>query len=91
VPKDVVFATKAPPGRRAVQEAEDGGVPFGWIAADGGNGQYREVRQWATDTYPKYVMAVASSQPLARVHAMADSGSGSGRAAQAAAARAVTC
>ena len=43
-------------------------MPYGWIAADGGYGQYREVRDWPTERSRRYVMAVPSSQPLAHVH-----------------------
>ncbi len=69
------------------QEAEDAGVPYGWIAADGGYGQYREVRDWPTERSKRYVMAVPSTQPLARVHAIAaHSGKRSGRRG-----RAMTC
>ena len=70
IPADIVFATKPRQAVELFQEAEDAGVPYGWIAADGGYGQYREVRQWATERSKRYVMAVSSSQPLARVHAI---------------------
>lgn len=43
-------------------------MPFGWVAGDGGYGQYREVRDWATGRSRRYVLAVPSSQPLERVH-----------------------
>ena len=69
VPKDVVFATKPHQGVELFAEAEEAGVPYGWIAGDGGYGQYREVRDWPTERSKRYVMAVPSSQPLARVHA----------------------
>jgi SRSO17 transposase len=68
VPKDVVFATKPHQAVELFGEAEDAGVPYGWIAGDGGYGQYREVRDWPTERSKRYVMAVPSSQPLARVH-----------------------
>lgn len=70
VPKDVVFATKPHQAVELFAEAEDAGVPYGWIAGDGGYGQYREVRDWPTERSRRYVMAVPSSQPLARVHAL---------------------
>jgi SRSO17 transposase len=70
VPKDVVFATKPHQAVELFGEADEAGVPFGWIAGDGGYGQYREVRDWPTERSKRYVMAVPSSQPLARVHAM---------------------
>ncbi len=69
IPKDVVFATKPHQAVELFGEAEDAGVPYGWIAADGGYGQYREVRDWPTQRSKRYVMAVPSSQPLAGVHA----------------------
>ena len=43
------------------------GVPFGWIAADGGCGQYRDVGDGATERSLPYLPAVPSTQPLARV------------------------
>jgi SRSO17 transposase len=70
IPKDVVFATKPHQAVELFQEAHDGGVGFGWIAADGGYGQYREVRDWATEHSKRYVMAVPSSQALERVGAV---------------------
>lgn len=70
VPRDVVFATKPHQAVELFAEAADAGVPYGWIAADGGYGQYRQVRDWATERSKRYVMAVPSSQPLARVHAI---------------------
>jgi SRSO17 transposase len=74
VPKDVVFATKPHQAVELFGEAEDAGVRYGWIAGDGGYGQYREVRDWPTERSKRYVMAVPSSQPLARVHASAGQG-----------------
>jgi SRSO17 transposase len=68
VPKDVVFATKPRQAVELLAEAEDAGVPFGWVAGDGGYGQYREVRDWATTRSRRYVLAVPSSQQLERVH-----------------------
>jgi len=70
VPTGVVFATKPHQAVELFAEAEAAGVPYGWIAGDGGYGQYREVRDWPTQRSKRYVMAVPSSQPLARVHAM---------------------
>jgi len=70
VPKDVAFATKPEQAVQLLAEADTAGVPYGWIAADGGYGQYRVVRDWATARSRKYVLAVPSSQPLARVHAI---------------------
>jgi SRSO17 transposase len=86
VPKDIVFATKPRQAVELFAEAEDAGVPTGGSPPTAGYGQYREVRQWATDHDRKYVVAVPSSQPLARVHAIA--GTESGKAGQAAVARA---
>lgn len=80
VPTDVGFATKPHQAVELFQEAEDAGVPYGWIAADGGYGQYREVRDWPTERSKRYVMAVPSSQPLAGVHAVAGTDGGSGQA-----------
>ena len=68
IPTEVVFATKPHQAVELLAEAEDAGVPYGWIAADGGYGQYREVRDWPTERSRRYVMAVPSSQPLAHVH-----------------------
>ena len=83
VPEAVVFATKPRQAVELFTEAAEAGVPYGWIAGDGGYGQYREVRDWPTERSKRYVMAVPSSQPLARVH-----GVGQGRSGQAAVARA---
>jgi SRSO17 transposase len=80
VPKDVVFATKPRQAVELFAEAEDAGVPYGWIAGDGGYGQYREVRDWPTERSKRYVMAVPSSLPLAGVHAIAGSDGGAGQA-----------
>lgn len=80
VPTDVGFATKPHQAVELFQEAEDAGVPYGWIAGDGGYGQYREVRDWPTERSKRYVMAVPSSQPLAGVHAVAGTDGGSGQA-----------
>ena len=49
-------------------EADGAGVPYGWIAADGGYGQYRQVRDWPTARSRRYVMAVPCTQPVARAH-----------------------
>lgn len=68
VPRDVVFATKPRQAVELLTDADDAGVPFGWVAGDGGYGQYREVRDWATTRSVRYVLAVPSSQPLERVH-----------------------
>jgi SRSO17 transposase len=68
VPKEVVFATKPHQAVELFAEADEAGVPYGWIAGDGGYGQYREVRDWPTERSRRYVMAVPSSQPLARMH-----------------------
>jgi len=53
-----------------LEEAEDAGVPYGWVAADGGYGQYRVVRDWATTRSRRYVLSVPSCLPLAHVHAV---------------------
>ena len=71
IPKDVEFTTKPEQAVELLQEADDAKVPFGWVAVDGGYGQYRVVRDWCTTRSHRYVMAVPSSQPLARVHAIA--------------------
>ena len=70
VPKDVSFATKPAQAVQLLAEADAAGMPYGWIAADGGYGQYRQVRDWPTAHARRYVMAVACSQPLAYVHAV---------------------
>ncbi|HEY6795429.1 MAG TPA: transposase [Kineosporiaceae bacterium] len=43
-------------------------MQYGWIAGDGGYGQYREVRDWPTEHSRRYVMAVPKTLPLQRVH-----------------------
>ena len=68
IPKDVTFATKPEQAVQLLAEADAARMPYGWIAGDGGYGQYRVVRDWATSGSRKYVLAVPSSQPLARVH-----------------------
>jgi SRSO17 transposase len=70
IPKDVEFATKPAQAVELLQEADTAGVAYAWVAGDGGYGQYRVVRDWATSRARKYVLAVPSSQPLARVHAI---------------------
>ena len=65
IPVEVAFATKPHQAVELFGEAEDAGVPYAWIAADGGYGQYREVRDWPTGRSHRYVMAVPSSQALA--------------------------
>jgi SRSO17 transposase len=40
IPKDVSFATKPEQAVELLQEADDAQVPFGWVAVDGGYGQY---------------------------------------------------
>jgi SRSO17 transposase len=70
IPKDVSFATKPEQAVELLAEAADAGVPYRWVAADGGYGQYRVVREWCTTRSRRYVLAVPSSQPLARVHAI---------------------
>lgn len=57
-------------GTTSPASVEDRRGPFGWVAGDGGLGQYREVRDWATTGSVRYVLAVPSSQPLERVHGM---------------------
>lgn len=41
IAKDVEFATKPEQAVELLQEADEAGVPFGWVAVDGGYGQYR--------------------------------------------------
>jgi SRSO17 transposase len=71
VAKDVEFATKPEQAVELLAEADEAKVPYRWVAADGGYGQYRVVRDWCTSNSRRYVLAVPSSQPLARVHAIA--------------------
>jgi SRSO17 transposase len=70
IPEDVQFTTKPEQAVELLSEAEQAGMPFGWVAADGGYGQYRVVRDWCTTRARRYVLAVPSSQPLTRVHAI---------------------
>ena len=70
IPKNVTFATKPEQAVELLAEADQAKVPYGWVAGDGGYGQYRVVRDWATTRSRKYVLAVPSSQPLARVQAI---------------------
>ncbi len=79
IPKEVVFATKPHQAVELFGEAEDAGVPYAWIAADGGYGQYREVRDWPTTRSRRYVMAVPSSQPLAGVPGISGAEGGAGQ------------
>ena len=80
VPDDVVFATKPHQAVELFEEAEEAGVPYGWIAGDGGYGQYREVRDWPTEHSKPYVMAVPRSQKLDGVHAVPGPDGGAGQA-----------
>jgi SRSO17 transposase len=70
IPKDVQFATKPEQAVELLAEADDAKVPYRWVAVDGGYGQYRVVRDWCTTRSRRYVVAVPSSQSLARVHAI---------------------
>jgi SRSO17 transposase len=70
IPKDVQFATKPEQAVELLAEADDAKVPYRWVAVDGGYGQYRVVRDWCTSRSRRYVVAVPSSQSLARVHAI---------------------
>jgi SRSO17 transposase len=71
IPEKVTFATKPEQAVQLFAEADAAGMPYGWIAGDGGYGQYRVVRDWATVGSRKYVLAVPSSQSLARVAGIA--------------------
>jgi SRSO17 transposase len=71
IPKDVSFATKPEQAVELLAEADDAKMPYRWVAVDGGYGQYRVVRDWCTTRSTRYVVAVPSSQSLARMHAIA--------------------
>ena len=64
VPDRVGFLTKPEQAVELVAEAWGAGVPFGWVAMDGGYGQHPRVRHWCRDRDLKYVMAVPCSLPL---------------------------
>jgi SRSO17 transposase len=64
VPAEVGFATKPQQAVQLLAEALAAGVPFGWVAMDGGYGQYDTVRHWCRDRSVPYVMAVPRSLPL---------------------------
>jgi SRSO17 transposase len=58
IPAQVRFATKPEQAVELLGEAIDAGVPFGWVAMDGGYGQYATVRHWCRDRSLRYVVAV---------------------------------
>jgi SRSO17 transposase len=58
IPAEVGFATKPEQAVELLGEAIEAGVPFGWVAMDGGYGQYATVRHWCRDRSLRYVLAV---------------------------------
>jgi SRSO17 transposase len=58
IPARVGFATKPEQAVELLGEAIDAEVPFGWVAMDGGYGQYATVRHWCRDRSLRYVVAV---------------------------------
>lgn len=67
VPPDIGFATKLDLAIELLDEALTARVPFGWIAMDGGYGQYAQVRNWCTARRLPYIAAVTSTLPLAQI------------------------
>jgi SRSO17 transposase len=67
VPAEVAFATKPEQAVQLLGEAIEAEVPFGWVAMDGGYGQYATVRHWCRDRSLPYVLAVPCSLALVDV------------------------
>jgi hypothetical protein len=67
VPAEVAFATKPGQAVELFGEAIEAEVPFGWVAMDGGYGQYATVRHWCRDRSLRYVLAVPCSLALVDV------------------------
>lgn len=67
IPADVGFATKLDLAVELLAEALEAGVPFGWVAMDGGYGQYAQVRNWCANRRLSYVAAVCSTLPLVQI------------------------
>ena len=67
IPAQVRFATKPEQAVELLGEAIDPQVPFGWVAADGGCGQYATVRHWCQDRSLRSVVAVPCDLTLVDV------------------------
>lgn len=64
IPDEVAFATKPAQAVELISEAIEAQVPFGWVAVDGGYGQYATLRHYLREQHLRYVAAVPSSFPL---------------------------
>lgn len=74
IPDSVGFVTKPAQAVELIEEAIAAGVPFGWVAMDGGYGQYATVRHALRERGLRYVAAVPSSFPLVHVHGHEEAG-----------------
>lgn len=69
VPDTVGFATKLDLAVDLLTDAVDAEVPFGWVAMDGGYGQYAQIRNWCAARRLPYIAAVCSTLPLGQIGA----------------------
>jgi len=69
IPATVGFATKLDLAVELLTEAVDAKVPFGWVAMDGGYGQYAQIRNWCAARRLPYIAAVCSTLPLVQISA----------------------
>jgi SRSO17 transposase len=60
IPPEVKFATKPALGRRMIERAEQGGVPFRWVTGDEVYGNDGKMRRWLEGRNIFYVLAVSS-------------------------------
>jgi len=64
IPDEVQFATKPRLAMAMLQRALDGGVPFGWFAADEAYGHASYLRTWLQERRISYVLAVQSNDTI---------------------------
>jgi SRSO17 transposase len=72
VPDTVGFATKLDLAIELLAEALNAGVPFRWVAMDGGYGQYAQIRNWCAAHGLPYIAAVCSTLPLVQASTPSD-------------------
>lgn len=60
VPAEVKFATKPALGRRMIERARQGGVPFQWVTGDEVYGNDGQMRRWLEGRKISFVLAVSS-------------------------------
>jgi SRSO17 transposase len=65
IPDEAQFATKPRLAMAMLQRAVEGGVPFGWFAADEAYGHAGYLRRWLQQRQIGYVLAVQSNDTVA--------------------------